>query len=259
MKLERPIVFFDVETTGLDLTNDRIIEIAMIKITEQDRDGTLYVRRINPEGRAISPEATSKHKIENEDLLDEPTFKELSQEIYDFMEDCDIGGYNCKRFDIPILIEEFLRAGIPVSIKSFKIIDVYKLLMKAEPRDLGSTYKRFTGKDIVNAHSAEADIIATIDILEALEKLYELPDTVEGLHEFTFADDDSIDLENKLKRVNGQILFNFGKYKEKTVQEVYMIDPSYYDWIINKSDMTRYTKSIFRNIVEILNKPKQQK
>jgi len=256
MKLTRPIVFFDVETTGLDLTDDRIIEIAMIKISEEDRDGTQYVRRINPEGRLISPEATSKHGMKAEDLLNEPTFKELAKEIYEFMEDCDIGGYNCKRFDIPILIEEFLRAGIPVSIKSFKIIDVYRLLLKAEPRDLGSTYKRFLGKEIVNAHSAEADIIATIDILKAMEEQFELPETVDGLHEFTFGEDESIDLENKLKRVNGQILFNFGKYKGKTIQEVNMIDSSYYDWIINKSNMTRYTKSIFRNIVEILNKPK---
>jgi len=256
MKLERPIVFFDVETTGLDLANDRIIEIAMIKVSEENRDGISYVRRINPEGRVISPEATSKHGMKAEDLAHLPPFKEYAQEIYEFMEDCDIGGYNCKRFDIPILIEEFLRAGIAVSIKSFKIIDVYKILMKAEPRDLESTYRRFTGKTLENAHSAEADIIATMDILDAMEECFALPDTVEGMHEFTFADDDTVDLENKLKRVNGQILFNFGKYRGKTIQEVNMLDSSYYDWIINKSDMTRYTKSIFRNVVEILNRPK---
>jgi len=254
MKLERPIVFFDVETTGLDLANDRIIEIGMIKISEQNPDGEAFTRRINPQGRPIDPGAFSKHGISAEDLAICPTFEQLAPEIYEFMKDCDLGGYNCKRFDIPILIEEFLRAGIPISIKTFKIIDVYKLLMKAEPRTLEGTYKRFFGKPLEGAHGAEADIIATIDILEEMQKVYELPDTVNELHDYTFAEDDSIDLENKLIRVNNQILFNFGKHKGKTIQEVNVIDSGYYDWIVNKSDMTRYTKSIFRNVVDILNK-----
>lgn len=256
MKLERPIVFFDVETTGLDLTNDRIIEIAMMKVINDQEEPILYTKRINPEGRQISPEATSKHGMTNDDLLSCPSFKEVAKEIYEFMEDCDLGGYNCKRFDIPILIEEFLRAGIPVSIRSFKIVDIYRILMKAEPRNLEGIYKRFTGKDLENAHSAEADIIATMEILKEMEKTFELPESTEGLHNFAFDEDESIDLEGKLKRKDGNIYFNFGKYRGKTIQEVHMIDSGYYDWIIDKSDMTRYTKSIFRNIVEILNKPK---
>jgi DNA polymerase-3 subunit epsilon len=256
MKLERPIVFFDVETTGLSLSEDRIIEISMIKQFPNDEDGEQYNLRINPDGRPIHPEAFEKHGIEAEDLRYCPTFKQSAQEIYDFIKDCDLGGYNCKRFDIPILIEEFLRAKIPISIKSFKVIDVYQILLKAEPRTLEGTYKRFFGKELEGAHGAEVDVIATIDILKELEKAYSIPDTVDEIHKYTF-DDDSIDLENKLKRTKeGSIVFMFGKHKNKTIQEVYMTDPGYYNWIISKSDMTSYTKSIFRNIVEILNKPK---
>jgi len=256
MKLERPLIFFDVETTGLDLANDRIIEIAMIKISPDDLDGVSYTNRINPEGHPIHPEAFSKHGISAEDLQLSPTFKELSQEIYEFMKDCDLGGYNCKRFDIPILIEEFLRAGIPVSIKTFKIIDVYQILTKAEPRTLEGAYQRFLGKTLEGAHAAEADIIATMEILNEMEKVFELPGTVNAMHDFAFGGDETIDLENKLKLIDGKILFNFGKHKGKTIQEVHMIDSGYYDWIINKSDMTRYTKSIFRNVLNILNKKK---
>ena len=253
MNLERPIVFFDVETTGLDLANDRIIEIQMIKVYPTG-DEVGYYTRLNPEGRPIAPGAYEKHKIKEEDLFECPSFKDAAQTIFNFIKDCDLGGFNCKRFDIPILIEEFLRAGIPISIKDFKVVDVYKILMKAEPRTLSATYKRFFGKELENAHSAESDIKATMLILEELKKQFDIPDGVEELDKFAFEDDGNIDLENKLKKRDDKIYFNFGKYKEKTIQEVYQLDPGYYDWIINYSDMTLYTKAIFRNIVKFLNK-----
>lgn len=258
MKLERPIVFFDVETTGLSLSEDRIIEISMVKVPEgvsSLNDGITYYKKINPQGRPITPEAQGKHGIKEEDLQLCPTFGEVAQEIFDFIKDCDLGGYNCKRFDIPILVEEFLRASIPINVKDFKIVDVYKILMKAEPRTLEAVYKRMFGEDLTNAHSAEADILATIKILEKMEIDYEIPHAVDSLHNYAFEEDSSVDLENKLKRnKDGNIVFTFGKYKDKTIQDVFAIDSRYYDWIINSSDMTRHTKMIFRNIVNYLSK-----
>lgn len=254
MKLTRPIVFMDLETTGLSIAEDRIIEMCMIKISESNKDGVSYYRRINPQGKQISSEAFSKHGIKNEDLIMCPTFEDLSEEIFDFIKDCDLGGYNCKKFDIPLLIEEFLRCKISINVKNFNIVDVFKILNVAEPRSLEATYKRFLGKELSGAHNAEYDIIATIEILEQLEKHFELPESAKELDNYAFEKDNSVDLENKLKWKEDKIIFNFGKYKDKTIQEVYKIDASYFDWIISSSDMTRYTKSIFYNIKTNLNK-----
>ena len=252
MKLERPIVFFDVETTGLSLSEDRIIEISMVKLSPNGSKEKYY-NKLNPEGRPIHPDAFEKHGIKYDELLECPRFVDIAQEIYNFIENCDFGGYNCKRFDIPILIEEFLRARIPINIKKFKIVDVYMILTKAEPRTLSGTYKRFFGKDLEGAHGAEADIFATIEILEKLENIFDIPETVEEIHEYAFNDGESFDLEGRLKlTVDRKIAFTFGKYKNQLVSEVFKRDPGYFDWIINKSDMTQYTKSIFRNIVNSL-------
>ncbi|MFA5153261.1 MAG: exonuclease domain-containing protein [Clostridia bacterium] len=250
MKLERPIVFIDLETTGLDLAKDRIIEISMIKLFS-DNTTINYYKRINPKGKEIAEEAFEKHGIKLEDLVLCPTFRQVSQEIYDFIKDCDLGGYNCKRFDIPILIEEFLRVNLHLNIKSFKIIDVYKIYNKAEPRTLEGTYKRFFGESFEGAHSAEADITATIKILNKLEEIYKIPETVSELDKYAL-EDDGLDLENKIKKKGDKILFNFGKYKDKTIQEVYETDPRYYSWIINTSDMTVQSKNLFRNIVKYI-------
>jgi DNA polymerase III subunit epsilon len=253
MKLTKSIVFFDVETSGLSLSEDRIIEISMIKMFPNSKDTESYYKRINPQGRQINEEAFSKHGIKLEDLEGCPIFAEIAKEVYDFIKDCDLGGYNCKYFDIPILIEEFLRAKIYINAKNFKIVDVYKILSKVEPRTLEGTYKRFFGKTFEGAHNAESDIKATMEILEKMESLYELPDTVNGLHNVSFADDNNIDFEHKLKfNKNNEIVFNFGKYKDKTVNEVFNIDSGYFDWIVNKSDMTQYTKNIFVNVIKLL-------
>lgn len=248
MKLTKPLVFFDVETTGLDISKDRIIEISMIKI-HPDGGQTKYYSKLNPQGKAIEQGAYEKHGIKLEDLEDCPTFLKEAETIKTFIEGCDLGGYNCKRFDIPILVEEFLRAGVLINVKNYKIVDVYKILSKAEPRTLEGTYMRFFGKPLEGAHGAEADIIATIEVLEELEKLYDLPDTSDEMHEYSFKDEKGLDLENKLiMNESKQITFNFGKYKGQTVQDVYKLDSGYFDWIIDKSDMTRYAKSIFRNV-----------
>lgn len=252
MELTRPLVFFDVETTGLSLSEDRIIEISMVKVFSDGKTEKYYAK-INPSGRQISEGAYSKHGIKNEDLVGFPTFADIASDVYDFIKGCDLGGYNCKRFDIPLLLEEFLRVGIPVNVKEFKIVDVYRILTKAEPKTLESMYERFTGKKLESAHSAEADILATIELLDKMKEHFSfLPDSADKLYEYGFGDDDSFDLENKLKMKDNKIVFNFGKYRDKTIEEVYLIDRSYYDWLINTSDMTLYTKSIFKNIVKYL-------
>lgn len=230
LKLERPIVFFDVETTGLEIALDRIIEISMVKILPSGGRESFY-SRVNPEGRPIAPGAKEKHGISLEDLEDCPKFKDIAPNIKTFMEDCDLGGYNCRKFDIPILVEEFIRCGMPINTRGFKIVDVYKIFTKAEPRTLEAIYERMTGKNLSNAHSAEADI----------------------LDEYAFGDDDSVDFENKLKRKDGKIIFNFGKYKGLTIEEVFLSDRSYYDWLIS-SNMTMHTRTIFMNIVKMLSK-----
>lgn len=253
MNLERPIVFFDVETTGLDLANDRIIEISMIKIIPGQTTYEKYYKKLNPEGRPITPEAQSKHGLSLEDLQECPTFAVEANNIHEFITNCDLGGYNCKRFDIPILIEEFLRAGKTINISDFNIVDVFKILQKSEPRTLEATYKRFMGKELEGAHGAEADILGTIEIHEKMEEVFGLPTTVKELHELAFGEEQTIDLENKLKRTEDKkVIFNFGKYKGQDVGSVYRTDPGYFDWIIQKSDMTRLTKTIFSNIVKFI-------
>jgi len=252
MNLTKPIVFLDLETTGLSLSEDRIIEIAMIKLFP-DGEETSYYKKINPQGRPITEEAFGKHKIKLEDLEECPIFPNVSSEIFDFIKGCDLGGYNCKRFDIPILIEEFIRSKITINIKDFKIVDVFKILSKAEPRTLEGTYKRFFNESLEGAHGAEADIKATIKILQKMETIFDLPSNIIDIDKYTFEEDNSIDLENKLKKnKDGDIIFNFGKYKDKTIEYVFKIDKNYYDWIINNSDMTLYTKTIFKNIKNYL-------
>jgi DNA polymerase-3 subunit epsilon len=257
MKLNRSIVFFDVETTGVDISSDRIIEIAMIKLNP-DGSKEHYHKRINPQGKEIRPEAFEKHKISLEDLKDCPTFPNIAEEVLDFIKDCDIGGYNCMKFDIPILAEELLRCNIPFNTKDFKVVDVYKLLTKAEPRTLEGTYKRFKGIDLEGAHDAQKDIEATIEILEEIENRFDVPEDVNDIHDYTFSDDETVDFEGRLKKkkIDGtlNVFFNFGKYRGMSIQEVWKMDPGYYDWIIQKSDMTKHTKNIFINVVNWLKK-----
>jgi len=256
MKLNRPIVFFDVETTGVNITNDRIIEIGMIKI-HPDFSRENYSKRINPEGKEISENAFGKHGIKLEDLEDCPKFSEVANEIKDFIEGCDLGGYNCKKFDIPILLEEFLRCDVKVNVKDFNIVDIYRILMKEESRKLEDVYKRFVGKSLKNAHSADADIYATIEILEKFEEKFDIPETPEEIHKYTFEDDNTIDFEGKLKKnEKGEIVFNFGKYKDRTMREVFEMDRGYYDWLM-KIDMGKYTKIIFQNIINFLDTEKK--
>lgn len=243
IKLERPVVFFDLETTGIEIINDRVIEICMIKLHP---DGTTqkWYSRINPEGRTSRPEAFAKHGITDEELLDQDTFSYLAPEIHLFLEDSDIGGYNVLRFDLPILCEEFMRAGIPFSYRTKKVIDSYLILTKMQPRTLESVYEMYTGKSLENAHSAEDDILATIEIFQKQNELYDLPESIDEVEKLCTDRSNQIDLSGKYKIEDGKVKICFGKHMGKTFKEVHDADPSYFEWVKNADTFTKDMKAV---------------
>lgn len=244
IKLERPVVFFDLETTGVDIVNDRIIEMCMIKVGVDGSIIQQWKSKFNPEGRLSRPEALEKHGITDEELLDQDTFSHLAPEIHLFFEDADIGGYNVLRFDLPILCEEFMRAGIPFSYRSKKIIDSYLILAAMEPRKLEDVYKKYTGKTLENAHSAEDDILATIEIFQKQNEVYDLPDSIEELEKLTTDRSSFIDLAGKYRYEDGKIVIRFGKHLGKDFKSVMESDPSYFEWLKSSDNFSRDTKAV---------------
>ena len=246
LKLKRPIIFFDLETTGVDTSRDRIVEISMVKILV---DGTKQVktRRINPE-MPIPTEATAVHGISDEDVKDEPTFKQIAKSLALFIEGCDFGGFNSNRFDLPVLVEEFLRAGVDVDFKRRKYIDVQNIFHKKEQRTLVAAYKFYCDKDLENAHSAEADTLATYEVLEAqIERYGDIGDTVDELAAFS-THNEVVDFAGRIAlNEKGEEIFTFGKYKGRSVAEIFAVEPSYYAWLMN-GDFPQYTKKIFTEI-----------
>jgi DNA polymerase III subunit epsilon len=248
LQLSKPIAFIDLETTGISITNDRIIEIAIVKIAA---DGTRLVKRklINP-GMAIPAGSTAVHGITDEMVKDAPSFKQVANECKQFMDHCDIGGYNSNRFDIPMLIEEFLRAGIEFSTEGRKFVDVQKIFHKMEERTLSAAYKFYCQKILEGAHSAEADAQATFEILEAQVTRYpQMGATVDSIVQFT-GEDEMVDFARRFIKENGIEIFNFGKHKGKTVEKVLKEEPQYYDWMM-KGDFAMNTK---QKLTEILNR-----
>lgn len=246
--LQRPVAFIDLETTGLNLSTDRIVEIAIIKITP---NGERLIKRrlVNPQ-IPISESALAIHGISDEMVKDAPTFKQIANEIKQFLEPCDIGGYNSNRFDIPMLIEEFLRCGLQFNVDGRRLIDVQKIFHLMEQRTLTAAYKFYCGKDLADAHSAESDAMATWEILEAqLERYPHIGNTPEAICKFC-GEDDVVDFSRRFIRVNGIEVFNFGKHKGRTVVEVLKQEPQYYDWMM-KGDFTMHTK---QKLTEILNR-----
>ena len=246
LQLKRPIIFFDLETTGVDTSHDRIVEISMIKVGV---DGTKQIktRRINPE-MPIPAEATAVHGISDEDVKDEPTFKQIAKSLAQFIEGCDFGGFNSNRFDLPVLVEEFLRAGVSVDFKRRKYVDVQNIFHKKEQRTLMAAYKFYCDKDLENAHSAEADTMATYEVLEAqIERYGDIGCTVEELAAFS-SHGQTVDFAGRIAlNEKGEEVFTFGKYKGRTVVEVFQKEPSYYTWLQN-GDFPQYTKNIFTEI-----------
>lgn len=251
LALKKPIIFFDLETTGTDTGTDRIVEIAMVKLNPNGtRDK--YVKRLNPT-IPISAESTAIHGISNEDVKDCPTFKQVAKEIHEWMKGCDLGGYNAVRFDIPMLAEELLRCGVPVDFTERQFVDVQQIFFKMESRTLSAAYEFYCKKELTNAHSAEADIEATIEILEAqLDKYKTLTNDVKALHTFGNGDEESVDYARRMVMKDGHPIFNFGKYKGRKVEEVFNEQPQYYDWMMN-ADFPLHTK---QKLTEILTRMK---
>jgi DNA polymerase-3 subunit epsilon len=248
LQLIRPIAFIDLETTGIMISTDRIVEIAIVKVLV---DGTRQVKRklINPL-MPIPIGSSEIHGITDEMVKDAPSFKQVANEIKQFLENCDMGGYNSNRFDIPMLIEEFMRAGIEFSIDGRKLVDVQKVFHMMEQRTLSAAYKFYCQKTLEGAHSAEVDATATWEILESqVERYPQMGNTVESIVKFT-GEDDIVDFARRFIKEKGIEIFNFGKHKGKPVTQVLKEEPQYYDWMM-KGDFAMNTK---QKLTEILNK-----
>lgn len=254
LKLERPLVFFDLETTGVNIGTDRIVEISILKVHPNGNKES-YTWLVNPEIE-IPAEATAVHGITNEKVVTEPTFKELAAKVSDLIADCDLAGFNSNRFDIPLLAEELMRAGIDFDMDNRKAVDVQVIYHKKEKRNLSAGYQFYFGKELEGAHSAKADTLATYEILNAqVEKYEDLESTVDALSEYSShskrADFAGFILFNE----NKQEIFSFGKYKGRLVEDVLKENPGYNSWIQN-ADFPLYTKKVLQRISERLRKPK---
>ncbi|MBK7433726.1 MAG: 3'-5' exonuclease [Chitinophagaceae bacterium] len=249
LSLSRPIAFIDLETTGVSLSSDRIVEIAIIKLLP---DGSRQAKRklINPQ-MPIPPQSSEVHGITDEMVANAPTFKQVANEIKMFIDNCDLGGYNSNRFDIPILMEEFLRSGLDVDLSNRRMVDVQHIFYTMEPRTLSAAYKFFCEKELINAHSAEADIDATIEVLMAQLKRYEqLGNSIDSILG-VIGEEKIVDYARRFGYDDkGNESFNFGKHKGKTVAEVLRTEPQYYDWMM-RGDFPLHTK---QKLTEILNK-----
>lgn len=239
LQLKKPIAFIDLETTGINLGTDRIVEIAIVKILT---DGTRSVKRklLNPE-MPIPKASTDVHGITDEMVKDAPTFKQVAQELKQMMDGCDLAGYNSNRFDIPLLMEEFLRAQVEFDMKNRKLLDVQNIFHKMEPRTLGAAYRFYCNKTLDGAHSAEVDASATLEILEAqLERYPELGSSVDSILKL-IGEDQVVDFARRFVMENGIEVFNFGKFKGRPVADVLRSEPQYYDWMM-KGDFPQHTK-----------------
>lgn len=239
LQLKRPLAVIDLETTGTNVASDRIIEIAVIKVFP-DKTTQSKVKRINP-GIPIPAATTAIHGISDEDVKDCPTFKQVANEFKVFLDNCDLAGYNSNRFDIPMLVEEFLRAELEFDVTKRKLIDVQRIFHLMEKRTLSAAYKFYCDKLLENAHSAEADALATYEILEAQLGRYEqLQTDVDSLADFT-KEEDFVDFARRIVMQGGVEVFNFGKNKGRPVRDVLKAEPQYYDWMM-KADFPLNTK-----------------
>ena len=239
LQLTKPLAFIDLETTGINLATDRIIEIAIVKVLT---DGKRSVKRklINPQ-MPIPKQSTDLHGITDEMVKDAPAFKEVAQELKQMLDGCDIGGYNSNRFDIPMLVEEFLRAEVDFDMKGRRLLDVQNIFHRMEQRTLSAAYKFYCNKVLDGAHSAEIDATATHEILIAqLERYPDLGNSIDSVLKL-IGEEPIVDFARRFIMENGVEIFNFGKYKGRAVAEVLRTEPQYYDWMM-KGDFPQYTK-----------------
>ena len=239
LNLNKPIAFIDLETTGTNIGTDRIVEIAIVKLLT-DRTRVVKRKLINPQVE-IPTVSSDIHGITNEMVKDAPTFKQVAQEIKQILDGCDLSGYNSNRFDIPLLVEEFLRAGVDFDIHGRKLVDVQKIFHLMEQRTLTAAYKFYCDKELENAHSAEADVMATCDILLAqLERYPNLGNSVDSILK-CIGEECIVDFARRFILENGVEVFNFGKFKGRVVADVLKSEPQYYDWMM-KGDFPLHTK-----------------
>lgn len=247
LKLDYPIVFFDLETTGVDVVKDRIVEICLLKVFPNGNEES-KVMRINPTVR-IPAEATAVHGIKDADVADCPTFKDVAADIWAFIKDCDLGGFNSNRFDIPLLVEEFLRAGLNVNLRHIRCVDVQNIYHKLERRTLIAAYKFYCHKDLEAAHSAMADTHATYEVLCAQLDHYpeDLKNDLDFLADYSSMNR-NVDYAGRIVYDDNNVeVFNFGKYKGQSVAEVLRHDPGYYSWI-QQGDFSLDTKQVLTEI-----------
>ncbi len=246
LNLRKPLVVIDLETTGVSIATDRIVEISALKVSPEGEQEWLTMR-LNP-GIPISPEATRIHGITDADVADKPHFKDVAKNVATFLEGCDLAGFNSMKFDIPILCEEFLRVNVDFNPARHRYVDVQVIYHKKEQRTLSAAYKFYCGRELENAHSAQADAAATYDILKAqLDKYSDLENDIEKLSSFSSFNNNA-DLAGRIVfNEQGQEVFNFGKHKGKTVGQVLKEEPSYYSWMMN-GDFPLNTKQVLTAI-----------
>ena len=249
LKLEKPIVFFDLETTGVQVAKDRIVEIAILKVfTNGNKESKTWL--VNPT-IPIPAETTAIHGITDEKVANEPTFKELAPEISKLIHNCDLAGYNSNKFDIPLLAEEFLRAEVDFDMSGRKAVDVQNIFHKLEQRTLVAAYKFYCDKDLTNAHSAEADTTATYEVLlSQLDKYEELENDINFLSDFSERGGKFADMAGFVRyNEKGEEVLSFGKYRGVTLKQIWNENPGYFSWI-NQADFPLYTKNVMRNFAD---------
>lgn len=269
LNLRRPLAFFDLEATGINVGIDRIVEIAVLKIMP-DRTEQILTRRINPE-MPIPLASSLIHGIYDDDIKDAPVFGAIAQEIADFIADADLAGYNSNKFDIPMLLEEFLRVGIDFDMNDRKFVDVQNIFHQMEQRTLKAAYKFYCEKELVNAHSAEADIRATYEVLLAQLDKYQatefvdksgkksvpVQNNVDALHDFTNMNK-SVDYAGRIVyNEKGEETINFGKHKGRTLESIFDTEPSYYAWMM-QGDFPLFTKKKLEDVWKRWSKKKEE-
>lgn len=246
LNLKNPIAFIDLETTGINVAADRIVEISILKVHTNGKEES-FTYLVNP-GMPIPKASTEVHGITDEKVKDKPEFKEIGKTIAKILEGCDLAGYNSNKFDFPLLAEEFIRADIDFDMKKRKFVDVQVIFHKMEQRTLAAAYKFYCHKELEGAHSAEVDIKATYEVLKSqLDRYSDLENDIAFLNEFS-SQNKNVDFAGRIiYDENGVEVFNFGKYKGMSVDEVFDKDPGYYGWILN-GDFPLYTKKVLTNL-----------
>ncbi len=246
LNLKRPLAFIDLETTGINVSADRIVELSVLKISPNGKEEWMSTR-INP-GIPIPPKTTAIHGIKDEDVANSPTFKEVARNLAAFLEGCDLAGYNAIKFDIPLLAEEFLRVNVDFSFIKRRYVDVQVIFHKKEQRTLSAAYLFYCKKDLEGAHGSKADTAATFEILKSqLDRYTDLENDVEKLADYS-SFNSNVDFAGRIiLDENGVAVFNFGKHKGKSVEVVFAQEPAYYSWMMN-GDFPLYTKKVLTEI-----------